>query len=116
MPGARFFVDENNLALAKALRARRDGIVHPGHLSPRGPEIEPRRRVALDLGARSLVALTRDHRIRYQPVEKRGWTEYRVRGFVLTGRTSQSTRDSREILERHWNLIERIVDDSRVGP
>lgn len=89
---ARFFVDENDLKLAKAMAALHEGVVAPGH--PGLPEIH---RGAHDDewlpvgGAEGLVVITRDSRIRYGPVERAHWIASGVRGFVLTGRTSQST-------------------------
>jgi hypothetical protein len=112
-----YFVDENDLALGKALAERRDDVVFPGR--PALPEVP---RQSLDdewlavVGARQLVVITRDQRIRYRPVEKARWRESGVRGFVLTGRTSQSTTDSLELLERHWNQIEGIVQSRGDGP
>ena len=107
---ARFFVDENDLALGKALRDLHDDIVYPGHVEL--PEIP---RGALDdewlpvVASLRLVVITRDQRIRYRPVERRLWMEHRVRGFVLTGRRSQSTLDSLAILQQHWPHIEQII-------
>jgi len=112
-----YFVDENDLALGKALAERRGDVVFPGH--PALPEVP---RQSLDdewlavVGARQLVVITRDQRIRYRPVEKARWRESGVRGFVLTGRTSQSTTDSLELLERHWSQIEGIVQSRGDGP
>ena len=114
---ARFFVDENDLALAKALAATHGDVVHPGH--PDLPEVP---RGALDdewlpvIGAKRLVVITRDRRIRYRPAEKLAWVDRGVRGFVLTGKKSQRTVDSLEILERHWPAIEALVDDEPEGP
>ena len=53
---------------------------------------------------------------RYRTAEKRAWVEHRVRGFVLTGRRSQSTADSRAILERQWASIEALVESAPEGP
>lgn len=39
-----------------------------------------------------------------------------MRGFVLTGRRSQSTQQNLTILETHWHAIERHVDEDRDGP
>jgi len=39
-----------------------------------------------------------------------------VRGFVLTGTTSQSTADSLALLERRWANIAVIVEAEPVGP
>jgi PIN like domain len=99
---ARFFVDETDLALGKALREIHNDVVYPGHVDL--PEIP---RGALDddwlpvVALSHLVVITRDQRIRYRPVEKRLWMEHKVRGFVLTGRRSQSTLDSLAVLEQH---------------
>lgn len=114
---ARFFVDENDLALAKALAMVRDGVVHPGH--PHLPEVP---RGSLDdewipvVAVQRLIVITRDRRIRYRPVEKRAWIDHGVRGFVLTGRRSQSTADSLGLLERHWSSIERLAATEPQGP
>lgn len=103
----RFFVDETDLALGRALvRAVAGDIVHPGH-----PDLPSVPRGSLDdewlpiIGARRLLVVTRDKRIRYRPVEKPMWVEHRVRGFVLTGRRSQATADSVAILQVHWRRI-----------
>ena len=77
---ARFFVDENDLALGKALAELHGNVVFPGH--PDLPEVP---RQSLDdewlevVGAEGLVVITRDQRIRYRPVEKRMWVEHRVK-------------------------------------
>lgn len=114
---ARFFVDENDLALGKALATDHEGVVYPGHRDL--PEVP--RQTADDqwlavVGQRRLVVITRDRRIRYRPVERRAWVEHRVRGFVLTGRRSQSTADSKAILDRHWHTIESLVEADPDGP
>jgi hypothetical protein len=114
---ARFFVDKNDLALGKELAGKRGDIVFPGHSSL--PEVP---RGSLDeewlpaVGAHALVVITRDRRIRYRPVEKQLWLEYHVRGFVLTGRRSQSTSDSLAVLEKHWSRIEHLVVAQPNGP
>lgn len=114
---ARFFVDENDLALGRSLAEHHGDVVYPGH-----PEVPEVRRGALDdewlpvIGAERLVVITRDRRIRYRPAEKRAWVEHRVRGFVLTGTKSQTTADSRSILDRHWSTIELVIDAGPEGP
>jgi hypothetical protein len=40
----------------------------------------------------------------------------RVRGFVLTGRRSQSTADSLRTLLMHWPAIERLTEAGESGP
>jgi hypothetical protein len=55
-------------------------------------------------------------RIRYRTGEKRAWVDHRVRGFVLTGRKSQTTADSRAILAEHWATIQALVEAEPDGP
>lgn len=114
---AAFFVDENDLALGRALADRHAGVVFPGHPElpevPRGAPDDEWLRV---VGEQRLCVITRDRRIRYRPVEKRQWVVHRVRGFVLTGRRSQSTQDSLEIVERHWSRIVELVAAEPAGP
>ena len=114
---ARFFVDENDLALGKAFASVHDGVVYPGHAElPEVPRQTPDDVWLPIIGARGLVVITRDKRIRYRPVEKRAWLTYGVRGFVLTGTGSQSTADSVAILDRHWQTIMAIVESDTEGP
>jgi hypothetical protein len=114
---ARFFVDENDLALGRALDAKHGNVVYPGH--PALPEVA---RGALDdewmpvVGSMRLVVLTRDRKIRYRPVERLAWVEHGVRGFVLTGKRSQTTAASQAILDRHWPAINALVDHEPDGP
>ncbi len=114
---ARFFVDENDLALGKALAGRYGNVVFPGH--PDLPEVP--RQSADDawleiVGAERLVVVTRDKHIRYRPIERRRWVEHAVRGFVLTGKASQSTIDSLALLEQRWDEVMAIVDAYPEGP
>jgi hypothetical protein len=50
------------------------------------------------IGRAGLVVITRGNRIRYRRVEKDRWVGYGIRGFVLTGKRSQSTSDSKALL------------------
>jgi hypothetical protein len=114
---AKYFVDENDLALGKALDADHGNVVYPGHLAL--PEV-PRGSLDDDwlpvIGGRRLVVITRDQRIRYRPAEKRAWVTHGVRGFVLTGKRSQTTADSNALLDRHWAKIEQLIDVEPHGP
>lgn len=114
---ARFFVDENDLALGKLLAQLHSDVAFPGH--PSLPEVS---RGSLDedwlpvVGAQALAVITRDQRIRYRPVEKQVWLNHRLRGFVLTGRRSQSTADSLSLLVKHWARIEDLLLKRPHGP
>ena len=68
------------------------------------------------VGRRRLVVITRDRKIRYRTAEKRAWVDHEVRGFVLTGRRSQTTADSMAVLGAHWETIETLVDAEPGGP
>lgn len=76
------------------------GVVYPGH-----PDLTQVPRGSLDddwlpvVGGQGLVVVTRDNRIRYRTAERRLWVQHQVRGFVLSGRKSQSTADSAAVLE-----------------
>ena len=114
----RFFADETDLSLGKALEAAHPGeVVYPGHADL--PEV-PRR--SLDdewlpvIGRLQLVVVTRDKNIRYRTVERLLWIEHQVRGFVLTGRSSQSTVESLQIIEENWHRISTVIDDRPKGP
>ena len=112
-----FFVDETDLGLGKRLSRQWHGVVHPGHPSipgiPRGSLDGDWLRV---VGQMRLVVITRDRRIRYRPVEKQAWAEHGVRGFVLTGKNSQSTDRSLALLDKHRNRIEAEVAQRSQGP
>ena len=114
---AEFFVDENDLALGKALDEQYGTVVYPGH-----PDLPAVPRGSLDdewlpvVGQARLVVITRDQRIRYRTVEKQLWKEHGVRGFVLTGRTSQSTEASLRILARHWPELTSLATARPDGP
>ena len=138
---ARFFADETDIGLARALDDHCGGVVHPGHPNlpevPRGTNDDswlevigrrvtrhPRRcRTSTNddswlevIGRLGLVVVSRDGRIRYRPVEKSLWVRYRIRGFVLTGKGSQSTEESLAILTKYWSKISDLVDAGRLGP
>lgn len=113
----RFFVDENDLALGAALATARADVVHPGHKKlPEVPRRTPDETWLPIVGDRRLVVITRDKKIRRRPVERRAWFEHAVRGFALTGKTSQSTWDSLRIIARKWDEIEEMVETRPDGP
>ncbi|MGQ0617168.1 MAG: hypothetical protein ACT4PW_09275 [Acidimicrobiia bacterium] len=114
---ARFFVDETDLALGKALEAAYAGVVYPGHAHltsvPRGSLDDEWLPV---IGQQRLVVITRDQKIRYRVVEKQTWLGHEVRGFVLTGRKSQSTAESLALLTKQWTDITALVEARPDGP
>ncbi len=62
------------------------------------------------VGAHALVLITRDRRIQLPAGgEAVVAAVSHVRGFVLTGRRSQSTSDSLAVLEKQWSRIVHLV-------
>ena len=103
----RFFIDENDLALGKALGAIHGSVVYPGHEDL--PEIP---RQTLDevwlplIGSSGLIVITRDQRIRYRPVEKQLWgsaSGSRVRAHWTTKPIDRGQpRGHRRALDPRW--------------
>jgi PIN like domain len=114
---ARFFVDENDLALGKALAARFGDVVYAGH-----PDLPDVPLGSVDdvwlpvVGRLRLAVITRDAQIRYRPVEKQAWIDHAIVGFILTGTRSQSTDASMAILVRSWRRIEHVLASLPAGP
>ena len=117
MSSRRWFVDENNLLLARRLAEVRDGVVHPGHADlpevPRGASDETWLEV---VGAIDLIVITRDKRIRYRPVERQRWIDHAVRGFVLTSAGNMRIDDQLAILGSRWAAMESIEAANPRGP
>lgn len=114
---ATFFVDENDLALGKALAKQHDDVVYPGHPAlPAVPRQTPDDQWLQVVGTRQLIVITRDQRIRYRPVERLAWVAHQVRGFVLTGRGSQNTEQSLRVLTHHWSAMDAIITAGTTGP
>jgi PIN like domain len=114
---ARFFVDENELALARSLAAARRDVVFPG--STRLPEVPLG---MLDhkwlpvVGEMGLVVITRDKRIRYRPVEAAALIRPGVRAFVLAGSGAINTWQTLTLVVRQWDAIERHMVEHQSGP
>jgi hypothetical protein len=114
---ARFFVDENELGLARSLAAARRDVVYPG--SARLPEV-PLSTLDHDwlpvAGAMGLVVVTRDKRIRYRPVEAAAQITSIVRAFVLTGSGAMNTWQTLTLVVRQWEAMERHMTEHPNGP
>lgn len=113
-----WFVDENNLFLARRLAEHTsDPVFYPGHAGlaavPRGTTDEQWLTV---IGALGLVVITRDTRIRYRPAEKLQWLQAGVRGFVLTAGGNLKIAEQIEIIENHWQLMRRHAVEEPDGP
>ncbi len=114
---ARFFVDENDLALGRSLALARKDVVHPGHPRlPRVPLGTPDAHWLPIVGDLGLVVITRDKKIRSRPVEADLVLRSGVRGFVLTSSGDMSTWDTLTLLVRHWEALERYMGAHPEGP
>ena len=114
---ARFFVDENDLALGRSLALARRDVVHPGH--KRLPEVPlglPDARWLPIVGGLGLVIITRDKKIRSRPVEAELVVAAGVRGFVLTSAGDMSTWETLTLLVRQWDALERYLLEHSGGP
>jgi hypothetical protein len=112
---ARFFIDENLLAVARLLAAGGRDVAHPGHRTmpevPLGCGDDDWMRV---VGERGLVVITRDKRIRSRPVER--LIEAGVRSFVLTRAGDLTTLAMQELLDSHWTAMPAYIDAHVSGP
>ncbi len=112
-----WFVDENNLFLARRLAERVENVVYPGHSDlPEIPRRTPDDQWLPIVGQKRMIVLTRDARIRYRPVEKARWLEHGVRGFVLTAAGNMRIDDQLSLLGDHWPAMTRWIDHNPDGP
>jgi hypothetical protein len=113
----RFFVDENMLPVGQALALVRDDVCYPGH--PSIPEVPSG---TLDpvwlpiVGARQLVLLTRDNKIRTKPAELQAYKDNKIRAFFLTGKKDLTRWEKLDLLVRQWDRIETMIKKSGKGP
>lgn len=105
----RFFVDENSLAVAKALACVRDDVTDPG--APGGLVAQGTKDPALlpVIGQYGLVLLTRDKNIRLAPAERRLLLERNVRACFLTSGGNLNRFEQLRLWLRHWDAIERLI-------
>jgi PIN like domain len=114
---ARFFVDENSLALGRMLAKQHDDVVYPGHPALLEVPLETPDVEWLDVvGRLDLAVITRDKKIRSRPVERRVLAGAGVRGFVLTGSGDMNTAEMMALVERHWAAMEGELVARPDGP
>ena len=115
----RFFVDENMLAVAFALAAVRDDVVHPGHrLLPEVPTgtVDPTWLPIIGANGRNLIVFTRDKGIQRKTGEALLLRDHGVRMFVLTGKKDLTAWEKLDLLVRSWAKIEKCVATNGAGP
>ena len=113
----RFYVDESALGLGKTLEAARRDTIFPGHklipecpLGILDPDWIPK------VAARDLIVIARDRHIRSKPQELRRFKEAGLRVFWIAGKNDLSTWRWLTRLVRHWESIERTIDERGAGP
>ena len=114
---ARFFIDENDLALGRSLALARKDVLHPGHVRlPNVPLGTPDAQWLPIVGELGLIVITRDKKIRSRPAEAGLVIAAGIRGFVLTGAGDLSTWDTLSVLVRQWDALERHLAAHPTGP
>ena len=114
---ARFFIDENDLALGRSLALARKDVLHPGHVRlPDVPLGTPDAQWLPIVGGLGLVVITRDKKIRSRPAEAELVIAAGIRGFVLTSAGDLSTWDTLSVLVRQWDALERHLVAHPSGP
>lgn len=109
-PGPTWFIDENMLAIGKALAAVRNDVIYPGHPAcpiARGMLDEEWLPVVGDSGR---IVLMRDKRIRYRRPERERLMAHGVKAFCLTGSGNQNRWDMLRLIVRHWDRIEETAE------
>ncbi len=115
LPDVRFFIDADLLGVGKALAGVRKDVVHPGH--PRCPLIRaetPDSEWLPVVGDAGWIAISRNKRIRHNPIENRLLRSHGVRAIFLTSRAEMTSWNRLVLIVRHWDAIEASVDEA--GP
>lgn len=113
----RYFADESVLGLGLALARLRPDTVHPGHR--RIPQVPAG---ALDpewiptVASMGLIAIGRDKKVRTKPAEKQAIIDAGLRYIWIGGKRDESSWEWMRRLTRHWDEIERLVDELGPGP
>lgn len=113
-----YFTDENTLGLGKLLRrAGRDDVLYPGHEDL--PEV-PLGTVDLEwmpiVGARRLIVITRDKRIRSRPAELAAYLEYGICSVWIGAKRDLGPRDQLELFLAHEERLRREIIKRGPGP
>ena len=115
----RFFVDENLLAIGRALAAVREDVVYPGHRDlpevPTGTPDQEWLRV-IGRGGLDLVLLTRDQEIRRKPGELAALKACCIRAVFLAGKVDMTRWDKLTLIVKSWDRLERAITKNGAGP
>lgn len=113
-----YFADENALGMAKVLaRMGRDDFVYPGHESLADVPVG-----ALDLewmpiiGARGLIVITRDRRIRTRPAELTAYRENGIRSVWIGAKRDLRPQDQAELFLANEDRLRRQIIKLGGGP
>ena len=112
---ARYFIDETDLGLAKALAAAQAPIVHPGHKAlPEVPVGTPDPDWIPVVARMGLVVITRDRLAR--GAERELFRQAGLRVFRIAGKQQLSTWGTVQLVAGSWERIERHVRKTGAGP
>jgi hypothetical protein len=113
----RFYVDESAMGLGLALTAARKDTIHCGHrLIPECPRRSDDVVWIPAVGARGLVVIARDKKLRTKPVEVQRLWESGLRVFCIGGKRDLSTWEWLERVVRFWPRMEALIEERGPGP
>lgn len=113
-----YFTDENTLGLGKLLRrSGRDDVLYPGHEAlPEVPLGTPDLEWMPIVGARRLVVITRDRRIRSRPAELAAYLEHGICSVWIGAKRDLGPRDQLELFIAHEARLRREIIKRGPGP
>ncbi|KXO89270.1 hypothetical protein [Tsukamurella pseudospumae] len=113
-----YFTDENTLGLGKLLRrAGRTDVFYPGHEGlpeiPRGTEDQDWLPI---VGARAMIVVSRDRRIRTRPAELRAYHEHGVRSVWIGAKQDLGPQQQMDLFLAHEDRLRREIIKRGAGP
>lgn len=113
-----YFADENALGMAKILvRSGRDDFVFPGHESLAGVPIgTPDLEWMPIIGARGLIVVTRDRRIRTRPAELIAYKENGIRSVWIGAKKDLRPQEQAELFLTNEARLRREIIKLGGGP
>lgn len=113
-----YFTDENTLGLGKLLRRTgRQDVLYPGHQDlPEVPLGTPDLEWMPIVGARKLIVVTRDRRIRSRPAELTAYIEHGICSVWIGAKRDLGPRDQLELFLAHEIRLRREIVKQGRGP
>ncbi len=113
-----FFADECSIGLGRLIKRRRRDVsvlLHPGHKElPEVPSGTHDTAWLEAVGNRQLIVISHDTGLLLNSSEQDAWSDYCVRGFIVTSNGSVETDYG--VLAAHWNRMAKIIGEFGSGP